>query len=261
MLARLLVRAASILAPAGERDEFRREWHAELAWMNSGRTPGALARRACGAFLHALWLRKEQWSLDMLWQDFKFAVRMLVSRPSFTAVAILTLALGIGANTAIFSLVYNVLLKPLPFKEPSRLVQIWETNPLRNWTDATASPANLLDWRQRNQVFEEIAFYPGMDNRTPMFANGTLTGSDAGPERLQGVAVSTNLFRVLGVVPALGRDFDDAEQQVGRNRVVILSDALWRARFNADPAIVGRDITLNARVYQVVGVIDRKSVV
>ena len=254
MLARSVVRAASILAPAGEREEFRREWDAELAWARSGRSPGDLARRACGAFLHALWLRKEQWSLDMLWQDLKFAARMLAGRPAFTAMAVLTLALGIGANTAIFSLVYGVLLKPLPFRSPDRLVQLWETNPLRNWTDATASPANLLDWRQRNRVFDGIAFYPGMDDHTPMYSNGTLTGSNAGPERVQGVSVSTNFFRVLGVAPALGRDFDDTEQQVGRNRVVILSDGFWRTRFNGDPAIVGRDVTLNTLHYQVVGV-------
>ncbi|HEX6976311.1 MAG TPA: ABC transporter permease [Vicinamibacterales bacterium] len=252
MLARALVHAASILAPAAERDEFVREWHAELAWAHAGRL--ALLRRACGAFVHALWLRKEQWSLDMLWQDVRFAVRMLVGRPAFTVLAVLTLALGIGANAAIFSLVYGVLLKPLPFKQPDRLVQIWETNPLRNWTDATASPANLLDWKRRNTSFEDIAFYPGNDSREPMFSNGTLTGSDAGPERLQGVPVSTNFFRVLGVAPALGRDFEEGEQQQGRNRVLILSDALWRGRFGADPAIVGRDITLNARPYQVIGV-------
>ncbi len=254
MLARSVVRAASILAPAAERDEFRREWNAELAWACARRTKPDLARRACGAFLHALWLRKEQWSLEMLWQDVKFAARLLAGRPAFTAVAVLTLALGIGANTAIFSLVYGVLLKPLPFAHPDRLVQLWETNPLRNWTDATASPANLLDWRRRNQVFDGIAFYPGMDDRTPMFSNGTLTGSDAGPERVQGVPVSTNFFRVLGVAPALGRDFDDGEEQVGRNRVVILSDGFWRTRFNANPAVVGRDITLNTLQYQVVGV-------
>ena len=263
MLARALVGAASMLAPAAHRDDFRREWDAEIAWTvgeierRGGSTAvarAALAGRALGAFMHAFWLRKEQWSLDMLWQDVKFGVRVLLGKPSFTAVAVLTLALGMGANTAIFSLVYGVLLKPLPFKEPHRLVQIWETNPLRNWTDATASPANLLDWKQRNTVFEDIAYYPGLDDKTPMFANGTLSGTDEGPERLQGVQVSANFFRVLGVAPALGRDFDDGEQQVGRNRVVILSDALWRTRFNGDPAIVGRDITLNTRPYQVIGV-------
>ena len=253
MLADAIVHAASILAPAAERDEFVREWRAELAWAAAGRGRPELARRACGAFVHALWLRKEQWSLDMLWQDVRFAARMLLARPTFTAVAVLTLALGIGANAAIFSLVHGVLLKPLPFKEPHRLVQIWETNPLRNWTDATASPANLLDWKQRNTSFEDIAYYPGKDDRTPMFTNGTATG-DAEPERLKGVQVSANFFRVLGVAPALGRDFEEAEQQAGRGRVVILSDALWRARYRGDPAIVGRDITLNTRPYQVIGV-------
>ena len=190
----------------------------------------------------------------MLWQDIRFGVRMLVSRPGFTALAVLILALGIGANTAMFSLVHGVLLKPLPFREPDRLVQIWETNPLRNWTHATASPANLLDWQSRNRVFEDIAFYPGMDDKTPMYANGTLAAADSDPERLRSVQVSTNFFSVLGVSPVLGRAFEPAESQTGRHRVLILSDALWRSRYNADPAIVGRTITLNGRPFQVVGV-------
>jgi ABC-type antimicrobial peptide transport system permease subunit len=119
-----------------------------------------------------------------LWQDLKFAVRLLIGQPSFTLVALVTLALGIGANAAMFSLVYGVLLKPLPFREPERLVQIWETNPLRNWTAATASPANLLDWRRRNRVFEEIAFYPGMDDRTPMYLHVSLSRTNEEPEAL-----------------------------------------------------------------------------
>jgi putative ABC transport system permease protein len=256
MLARSLVSAAAALAPAAERDDFRREWLAEIEWLEAsgGRSGVGKERRALGAFAHALWLRKEQWRVDMLWHDVRFGIRTLAGRPAFTALAVLILALGIGANTAMFSLVYGVLLKPLPFHEPDRLVQIWETNPLRNWTDATASPANLLDWRARNRVFDGIAFYPGQGDRTPMYGNGTLTGGEHGPEPLRAVQVSTNFFQVLGVAPALGRPFDAAESEQGRHRVILLSDALWRGRFGGDPAIVGREITINAQTYQVVGV-------
>ncbi len=250
-----LVALASSLAPAACRADFRREWNAEIAWTDGAMGFG-VARRALGAFVHALWLRKEPWSLDMLWQDLKHAVRLLVTRPSFTTVAVATLAVGIGANTAIFSLVYGVLLKPLPFRDPDRLVQIWETNPLRNWTDATASPANLLDWRARNRVFEDIAFYPGMDDRTPMLANGTLASVD-GAERIRGLQVSTNLFRVLGTEAFAGRTFIDDEQQPGRHHVAVLSHGLWSARFNRDPDIVGRDIVINTVSYRVVGVMPR----
>ena len=258
MLARSLVSAASLFAPEAERDDFRREWLAEIEWLYAGQAARGqavrAAARALGAFPHALWLRKEQWRFDMLWQDIRFGVRMLVSRPGFTALAVLILALGIGANTAMFSLVHGVLLKPLPFHEPGRLVQLWETNPLRKWTHATASPANLLDWRSRNRVFEDIAFYPGMDDKTPMYANGTVAAADSDPERLRTVQVSTNFFTVLGVSPSLGRGFEPAESQTGRHRVLVLSDALWRSHYKADPAIVGRNITINGRPFQVVGV-------
>lgn len=260
VLAKHVIAAAALLAPAADRDEFKREWGAEIDWWTRDASPPSPVRtaaRATGAFAHALWLRREQWRFDMLWQDVKFGIRMLVSRPGFTLLAALILALGIGANTAMFSLVYGVLLKPLPFREPDRLVQLWETNPLRNWTHATASPANLLDWRQRNRVFEDIAFYPGMDDRTPMASTSTLAAGDADPERLRGVQVSTNFFDVVGVAPALGRDFEPTEGEVGRNRVLILSDAFWRARFNGDPSVVGREFIVNGRPHQVIGVMPR----
>jgi putative ABC transport system permease protein len=261
--ARGVVSVAAWLAPHASRGEFRAEWNAEIAWAAGeiGARRGCVAHlhrelmvRSAGAVRHAWWLRREQWSLDMLWQDLKYAVRVLAARPSFTIVAALTLALGIGANTAIFSTVYGVLLKPLPFRDPDRLVQIWETNPLRNWTDATASPANVLDWRNRNRVFEDIAFYPGMEDRTPMYANNTFTPAGGEPERLQAVQVSANLFRVLGVEPVIGRGFSTNEEVVGQHRVAVLSEPLWRARFDGDPRVVGRDITLSGRPHRVVGV-------
>jgi predicted permease len=249
-LALHIVAAAAWLAPRANRNDFRREWDAELAWY-AQKSP--VASRALGAFVHALWLRKEQWSLDMLWQDLKYGARTLLARPAFTAVAVATFALGIGANTAIFSLVYGVILKPLPLREPERLVQIWETNPLRNWTHATASPANLLDWRARNRVFEEIAFYPGREDRTAMLANSALAGAD-GAERIRGLEVSANFFRVLGVEPLEGRTFTDDEGQPGRGRVVVLSYGLWLRQFNRDPEIVGRDVSVATLAFRVIGV-------
>ena len=256
MIARTLVAAAAWLAPAADRRDFRREWNAEIAWLISktGRSTRAATHRAAGAFAHALWLRSQQWRLEMLWQDLKFGVRILLGRPAFTALAVAILALGIGANTAMFSLVHGVLLKPLPFHEPDRLVQLWETNPLRNWTAATASPANLLDWRARNRVFEGIAFYPGMDDKTPMLGSSTLAAGDADPERLRGLPVSANFFRVLGVSALIGRAFDDSDGEPGRHLVVVLSHALWSTRFTADPSIVGRDISINGSPYRVIGV-------
>jgi putative ABC transport system permease protein len=259
---RAVLRAISRIVPAALRDDWLREWDAELYWwQQERRRPGRHGpgkARAClrlaGALAHAIWLRTEHWSLDMLLQDLKYAVRMLAGRPSFTLVAALTLALGIGANAAIFSIVYGVLLKPLPFRDPDRLVQIWETNPLRNWTNATASPANLLDWKARNRVFEDIGYYPGMEGQTPMTADLTLAPSNDEPVPLKALQVSANLFDVLGVEPALGRRFRRDEQEPGKHRAVILSHDLWVARFAADRAIVGREVRIDAAAYSVVGV-------
>ena len=257
-LARRIISAAAWLAPSAHRDDFRHEWQAELAWgQSSGRPSWGLMRHTLGAFVHALWLRKEQWRFEMLMQDLRYAWRVLSAQKSFTIVAALTLALGIGANAAIFSIVYGVLLKPLPLHEPDRLVHIFETNPLRNWTTATASPANLMDWKARNRTLEDIAFYPSMENRAPMFSSGNLQADGAEPERLRGLRVSFNMFRALGVQPMLGRDFLESEQVPGKNRVAILSHALWTSHFGADPNIVGRDVQVNMVPYRVVGVMPR----
>ncbi|MGH9312806.1 MAG: ABC transporter permease [Vicinamibacterales bacterium] len=206
-----MLRWIALVVPAAQRAEWRREWEAELAWHT--RRGGALgAGRLSGALVHALWLRKEEWSLDMLLQDLRYALRVLAGRPSFALVAALTLALGIGANTAIFSVLYGVLLKPLPLREPDRLVQIWETNPLRNWTNATAAPANLLDWRKRNRVFEDIGYYPGMDDKSPMQNDLSMMSPQGEPEPVTALRVSTNLFPILGVAPSLGRPFSPEEK-------------------------------------------------
>ena len=261
MIARWIVRRAARLVPQAAREDWRREWEAELAWrvhdlQAHGRfTASARARlalAAAGALVHALWLRKQDWSPSMLLQELRLAARGLARRPGFTAAAMLTLALGIGANTAIFSVVYGVLLRPLPFRDPGRLVQLWETNPLRNWTEATIAPANLLDWKARNRVFDDIGYYMGSGTREGTATIYTLTQGEA--RQIHGLQVSPNLFGVLGVSPILGRVFGPETAQPGRHRVVMLSHALWRDAFGGDPSIAGRRIDLGGAVYEVAGV-------
>jgi putative ABC transport system permease protein len=182
-------------------------------------------------------------------QDLRYGVRMLLKKPGFTVVAVLALALGIGANSAIFSVVNAVLLRSLPYKDPGRLVIVWETNPLLLSdylkTHNEAAPANFLDWQTQNQVFENLAAFRWRDY--------SLTGGDA-PEQVIGNSVTTNMFATLGVQPILGRDFLPEEGQAGKENVVILSHGLWQRRFGAAPDIIGQKISVNSRPFTVVGV-------
>jgi putative ABC transport system permease protein len=266
-LCRLLVALGGAIVPSALRDEWTREWHAELwhqrerlarghAELDGGLSLSArmdLLMRSAGAVVHAIWLRKEEWSLSMILQDARYAVRSLRHHPSFTVIAVLTLALGIGANAAVFSVVYGVLLKPLPYQEPDRLVQIWETNPLRNWTSETVAPANLLDWRARNRSFDGIAYYVGADGKGPGTIDATLTGGGE-PERIRGMSVSSNFFSVLGSTAAYGRTFRADEELQGRTGVLVLSDGFWRRRFGGDPSVVGRRIDVDGGTCEVLGV-------
>lgn len=194
-------------------------------------------------------------------QDLTFGARMLLKNPGFTVAAVLTLALGIGATTSIFSIVNSVLLRALPYKEPDRIVQFWETNSVKGWNDdkAACSPANFLDWRERSRSsFEEIAaYYAGNyksgDPKSVGLSDFYLTSGDT-PERLQGLQVTGDIFSVLGVYPEIGRPFQPEEMEAGQNHVVILSRGLWQRRFGADRSIVGRDIQLNGVKTTVIGV-------
>ncbi|MCI0404008.1 MAG: ABC transporter permease [Acidobacteria bacterium] len=184
--------------------------------------------------------------METLWQDVRYGARQLARSPGFTVVAVLTLALGIGANTAIFSVVQSLLLKPLPFNDPDRVVVVWEHNRPRARLTNTISPANFLDWRDQNTVFEQMAAFVDL--------RANLTGVDD-PEELPVQLVSVNLFPMLGVHATHGRVFLAEEGVQGQNRVVLLGDSLWHRRFGADPSILGKSITLNNQSYTVVGVL------
>jgi len=181
-----------------------------------------------------------------LTNDLRFGARMLLKHPTVTLVAVVTLALGIGANTAIFSVVNTVMLRPLPYRDPDRVVSLWaRTSEYARWR---VSPATYLDWKKQNTTFEEMAAFGA--------STMTLTG-DGQPEQLLGARASEGYFRVVGVEPTLGRSFLSEEYQPGKGQVVILGDSLWRKRYGADPQIINKSITLNDRPYIVIGVMPR----
>ncbi|HEV2864460.1 MAG TPA: ABC transporter permease [Pyrinomonadaceae bacterium] len=185
--------------------------------------------------------------MTTLLQDIRYAARVLAKSPGFTAVAVLALALGVGANTAIFSVVKGVLLSPLPYPEPERLVWVWESNATNGILKEPASLPNYNDWRTQAQGFDGLAAFSK--------AALSLTAEGQEPERIPSGVVSANFLDVLGVAPAQGRGFAPEENTPGQNRVVVLSHGLWQRRFGGDPKIVGRPITLNGNPYTVVGIL------
>jgi putative ABC transport system permease protein len=182
--------------------------------------------------------------LEALWQDLRFGARMLFKQPGFTAIAALTLALGIGANITIFSVVNSVLLRPLPYPNSDRLVFLWSDSPKLNIRERASAYANFSEWRDQNKSFEDLAVFD------PTVV--TLTGG-AEPEQVMSVRASANLFPLLGVAPMLGRTFTaDEEQQ--KVRVVVLSHGLWRRRFGASPNVLGQTLEIDGVSSQVIGV-------
>jgi putative ABC transport system permease protein len=181
-----------------------------------------------------------------LWQDVRYGARMLLKQPGFTLVAILTLALGIGANTAIFSVVNAVLLRPLPFKDSDRLVLVWNNGAEAAGGDRTPlAVADLLDVRAQSRSYESVgAFQNGSFN----YISGDV------PEQVRGVSVTANFLSLLGVVPQLGRDFQTSDEQVGAVRTVLISDRFWRSHFGADKQVVGRSINLSGVSTAIIGV-------
>jgi len=190
--------------------------------------------------------------LGTVLQDLRYALRALLKRPAFTAVAVGSLALGIGANTSIFSVVNGVLLRPLPYPDSSRLMVLWETNSqqvasmINSQNRSQVAPGNFVDWSNQNHVFEGVA--------AVRFLNFNLTGSDL-PERIPGAVATPNLFSVMGVKAVVGSTFQPLDVQSGNNeRVVVLGHQLWQRRFGSNPGVVGQKLTLNNETFSVIGV-------
>jgi putative ABC transport system permease protein len=251
-----LIATVAFLVPADRRWEWQAEWAAEVehrALRPGPRAAGPrLLARTAGCILHACWLRRDEWRLQMIWQDVRYGLRVLLRRPAFTVLSTLTLALAIGALTAVFSVVYGVLLRPLPYHEPDRLVQIWENNPVKGWQDNVVAPANLLDWRARSTTFAGITCYMGSGGHDAGTVTPTLTGSGEA-ETVRSLVVCVNIFDVLGVSPALGHGFSLADA-TSEEPVIVISDAFWRRRFDARPDVIGQTIRLNGVANRVAGV-------
>ncbi len=232
-------------------EEFRREYGAQLVQV---------FRDSYQEISHAGWREVMRlWSetlgdlastafaehMGVLWQDLRYGVRTLIKNPSFTIVAVLALALGIGSTTAIFSVVNAVLLKPLPYQEPTKLVQVRSENPSQVFDTGVVAALDFIDWRKQNETLSGIALYANRAYNTRF---------DGEAERLRGAGVSAGLFEVLGVRPALGRGFTLLEEKAGSDQVVVLSHRLWERRFDKNPAVLGKTVVINARSYTVVGV-------
>jgi putative ABC transport system permease protein len=242
------------------RDYLERETQDNI---ERGMSPEEARYAALRKFGNVTRVREETWEvwslvwLEQLWQDVRFGLRMLAKNPGFTAVAVLTLALGIGANTAIFSVVSTVLIHPLPYSEPripysdpDRLVWITEIFPQIAYLTGDRNPVPIpdyLQWRERNHLFQSMAAYNAGRGAVNLGGKSEL-------ERVDATSVAWNFFPMLGVRPALGRDFLPEEDRPGGPPVVILSCALWQRRFGSDPKLVGRMITLDEKGYTVIGI-------
>jgi putative ABC transport system permease protein len=184
--------------------------------------------------------------MQALWQDLRYGGRMLMKNPGFTLIAVITLSLGIGANTAIFSVVHAALLRPLPYEDPDRLVMIWERNLSRGLGQSQASPVTYCDWREQKHLFDKIAgwWYPQVN----------LTDMGGEPQRVRTVDVTDGFFDVLGARPVIGRVFQPGEDRPGGGLLAVIGHELWRSRYNSDPNILGKTIALDGRSFSVIGV-------
>src|SRR5262245_21413 len=248
-----LIRVVGVIVPRRCRSDWRQEWEAELQYREvlitqwgklDWRSKLDLFWHSLGAFADALWLQPKRLE-DEMFQDLRYGMRMLLKNKGFTAVAAMTLMLGIGANTAIFSVVNAVLLRPLPFPEPERIVWLRESHPPSNLPQLSVTFPTFLDWRSQNQVFAQMAAY-----REDGF---NLQAGDE-PKRVNGARVTVDFFATLGVRPEVGRAFLPQEDAPGGERVVILSQALWRQSFGGDPQLVGRQIKVDGQACTVVGI-------
>jgi putative ABC transport system permease protein len=249
-----LIRLIGVIVPQRLRLDWRQEWESELRcreamleewdrldWKNKL----DLFKRSTSAFWDALWLLPRRWEDEMI-QDLRFGVRMLLKNPTFTFIAVLTLALGIGANTAIFSVVYAVLLRPLPYHQPEQLVMLWTKQEKIGVEQTLLSEAEILDLREQSKLFEGFAVLNG----NPLILSGY-----GEPEQLNGAPVSTNFFSLLGTKIYIGRDFMPEEERPGAPRVAILNYGFWKRRFGGDQSVIGSTINLSGWPTTVVGIL------
>jgi putative ABC transport system permease protein len=185
--------------------------------------------------------------MQTLLQDLRYAVRMFLKTPAFTVITVFILALGIGANTAIFSVVNALLMRPLPYSNPDQLVMVWENLRKDNNPHNAVAPANFVDWKQQSKSFQQMAAFTAP-------VNYNFSGGDV-PERVVAARVSAGFFQMLGVQPVQGRLFNDEEDQPGNNQVILISNSLWQRRFGGDPSVVGKTFTLSERTFTLVGIL------
>src|SRR5947207_3034038 len=232
------------LASGAEPDEAR---HAVLVELQDGQLLAEELRRLerTTAIVPVLGEPKGVTLMNDLWQDLRYGLRVLRQNPGFTLIAVVTLALGIGANTAIFSLVNSILLRPLPYREPAQLVRLIQASPNLGLATLSISQADFAAYHEQNSSFETLA----------MFNSGgvNLTGQGE-PERLSVANVSADYFKVFGVNPALGRTLREGEDAPGKNGVCVISYGLWQRRFGGDPQVVGYTLVLNNAASEIIGV-------
>jgi len=239
VLERFWIRLASILVPGDERSDWVEEWSGELAAC------GWRWEYASGILLDAWYLRKDGWTMGRMTQDVRHAVKGLARKPFFTVLAGLTLAIGIGANTAIFSVVDSVLLNPLPYPEGDRILSVNHTAPGLNLPVIPYSEAMYLLYAEQGRTFERLAVY-NRDN-----VNLMLGGE---PERVPNARVTEGFFEVLGVRPALGRAFQPGEDRVGAEPLAVLGHGLWQRSFGGDPGVIGRVVEMDGVRRRIIGV-------
>jgi predicted permease len=247
-----LIRFIGLIVPRRLRADWRQEWEAELRYRETllaewdkldWRNKLDLLRRSLGAFRDALLLQPRRLE-DEMFQDLRYGVRMLLKNPGFTAVIVLTLALGIGANAALFSVVNGVLLNPLPFPQPEQLIMLHQSKP--NFAQGAIPYPNFRDWQRENQTFSAMAIF-----RASSFS---LIGAGEA-EQVAGRWVSAEFFSVLGVQPQLGRNFAPGEDERGAAPIVLISAELWQRKFDAQPDVVGKSLVLDDKTYAIVGVL------
>ena len=251
-----LIRVIGVIVPRRLRADWRQEWEAELRYREemlalwdrlNWRNKLDLLWRSTSAFWDAVWMQSYRWE-DAMIQDVRYGVRMLLKQPGFTLIAVFTLALGIGANTTIFSAVESVILHPFSFPKQNRLVVLYERKLDAGVNRTGVSAGSLHDWREQSQTFEQFVSLSG--------GFFDMTGTDK-PERVVASHVSAGFFAALGVQPLLGRTFQPDEDTAGREQVVVLKHGFWERRYGSDLNILDQSIELNGKPYTVIGVMPK----